>query len=279
MELNNESDKLTPRLRLGKRVRRLRERKGLSIRQLSEQVGGYSHSYLGRVELGDQLPSEALVKSLDKFFDTDGVLADMLEMAHDSSIPDYGRVVVTKEVEAERIQVFTSSLIPGLLQTEEYARELFRTSLPGSSEGRVNDLVAVRMGRKGIFDRAEPLLYWAIIDEAALKRPMKGAKLMSRQLNHLLKAAERFHSTIQVLPFSEGAHPMLGGCLTLLTLRDGGMMAFVESFKSGETVELPKRLIELTQCFDVARSLALPEDKSLNLIRRYLREYENEDDS
>ncbi|MFC9651633.1 MULTISPECIES: DUF5753 domain-containing protein [unclassified Streptomyces] len=279
MEFNNESGKLTARLRLGRRVRRLREGRGLSIRQLSEQVGGYSHSYLGRVELGDQLPSEALVNSLDAFFDADGVLADLLELAHDSPIPDYGRVVVSKEVEAERIQVFTSSLIPGLLQTEEYARELFRTSLPGASEGRVNDLVAIRMRRKAIFDRAEPLLYWAILDEAALRRPMKSATLMSRQLNHLLKAAERVHSTIQVLPFSEGAHPMLGGCLTLLTLHDGGMMAFVESFKTGETVELPKRIIELTQCFDVARSLALPEDKSLNLIRRYLREYEDEDDS
>ncbi|MFD5114940.1 Scr1 family TA system antitoxin-like transcriptional regulator [Streptomyces sp. NPDC058391] len=279
MELNNESGKLTPRLRLGRRVRRLRERKGLSLRQLSEHVGGYSHSYLGRVELGDQLPSEALVNSLDAFFDADGILNELLELAHDSSIPDYGRVVVSKEAEAERIQVFTSSLIPGLLQTEDYARELFRVSLPGASEDKLNDLVAIRMHRKVIFERKDPLFYWAIMDEAALRRPMRSAKLMVRQLHHLLVAAERSHSTVQVLPFNEGGHPMLGGCLSLLTLRDGGMMAFVESFKTGETVELPKRLIELTQGFDVARSLALPEDKSLDLIRRYLGEYEDEDDS
>jgi transcriptional regulator with XRE-family HTH domain len=279
VELNNETSKLTPRVRLGRRMRKLRERKGLSLRQLSEQVGGYSHSYLGRVELGDQLPSEALVNSLDEFFNTDGVLGELLELAHDSSIPDYGRVVVSREADAVRIQVFTSSLVPGLLQTEDYARELFRASLPGQPEDRLNELVTVRMKRKAIFERKDPPFYWAIMDEAALKRPMKSATLMASQLRHLLQVTESRHLTAQVLPFSEGAHPMLGGCLSLLTLRDGGTMAFVESFKSGETVELPKRVVELTQGFDIARSLALPEDRSLDLIRKYLGEYEDEHDS
>lgn len=117
------------------------------------------------------------------------------------------------------------------------------------------------------------------MDEAALKRPMKSATLMAAQLRHLLQVTESRHLTAQVLPFSEGAHPMLGGCLSLLTLRDSGTPAFVESFKSGETVELPKRVVELTQGFDVARSLALPEDRSLDLIRTYLGEYEDEHDS
>ncbi|WP_405810213.1 DUF5753 domain-containing protein [Streptomyces sp. NBC_01520] len=279
MELNGESGKVTPRVRLGRRLRRLRERRGLSLRQLSEQVGGYSHSYLGRVELGDQLPSEALVTSLDQFFDSDGVLADLLEMAHDSSVPDYGRAVVGKELEADRIQVFTSSLIPGLLQTEDYARELFRTSLPGEPESKLNDRVVVRMKRQRIFDRPEPPFYWAIMDEASFKRPVGSPQQMADQLRCLLRAAERPKLTVQVLPFTEGAHPMMGGCLTLLTLRDGGTMAFIESFSSGETAELPKRTLDLTQRFDVARSLALPMEKSLGLIREYLKEYEDERDS
>ncbi|MFI6702172.1 Scr1 family TA system antitoxin-like transcriptional regulator [Streptomyces sp. NPDC050509] len=279
MELNNETSKLTTRMRLGRRLRKLREREGLSLRQLSEQVGGYSHSYLGRVELGDQLPSEALVSSLDAYFNTDGVLSELLELVHDSSIPDYGRVVVSREADAVRIQVFTSSLIPGLLQTKEYAWELFRASLPGESEDGLNKFVAVRMKRKGIFERDDPPFYWAIMDEAALRRPMKSAALMAAQLRHILEVTESRHLTVQVLPFSGGAHPMLGGCLTLLTLLDGGTMAFVESFKSGETVELPKRVVELTQGFDIARSLALPEDESLDLIRKYLGEYEDEQDS
>ncbi|MEV7678897.1 DUF5753 domain-containing protein [Streptomyces sp. NPDC088341] len=279
MELNNESGQLTPRVRLGRRLRRLRERKQLSLRQLSEHVGGYSHSYLGRVELGDQLPSEALVNTLDGFFDTDGVLAELLEMAHEFVIADYSRRFVSKEPEAERIQVFTSSLIPGLLQTEEYARELFRKALPGESEEERSERVTVRRRRQRIFDRHEAFYYWAIIDESALRRPMGDAKGMTGQLRHLLRIASRPHTTIQILPFAKGAHSMLGGSLTLMTLKDGGTIALVESFDSGEAVSSTKRVIELTDRFDLARSMALTDDESIDLIRRYLKEYDDEYDS
>ncbi|MFD7285696.1 Scr1 family TA system antitoxin-like transcriptional regulator [Streptomyces sp. NPDC059863] len=279
MELNNESDKLTPRLRLGRRVRRLRERKGLSIRQLSEQVGGYSHSYLGRVELGGQLPSEALVRLLDEFFDTDGVLTDLLELAHDSLIPDYSRTFISKEPLAERIQVFTSSQIPGLLQTEEYARELFRRSLPREPEEGLNERVAVRMRRQRIFEREEAPPYWAIMDEASLRRPTAASVIMVEQLRHLVQMAARPRIAVQVLPFSRGMHTMLGGSLTLMTLTEGETIAQVESFASGEGVHSTSRVVELTERFDLARTMALTDDESLDLIRRYLKEYEDEDDS
>ena len=279
MELNDQDDsRPTPRTMLGRRLRRLREGLNYSQRALAEEVG-YPHTYISRVERGEQLPSEALTSALDRYFGTDELFAELLELAQDTSIPDYGRAAVSKEADAERIQVFTSSLIPGLLQSEEYARELFRKSLPGESDDKVNERVAVRMHRKRIFERLEPPYFWAIIDEAALKRPVGSKKQMSEQLDHLLEIAVKPHFTLQILPFADGAHPMMGGCLTMLTLRDGGSMAFVESFASGETVELPKRVIELTQRFDVARAIALSGEKSLDLIREYLREYKNEDDS
>jgi transcriptional regulator with XRE-family HTH domain len=278
MELDNEESRLSPRERLGRRLRRLREGKGLSLRKLSDLVGGYPHSYLGRVELGQQLPSEALITALEEFYGTDGMLMELLELAHDSTVADYSQEIIAKQREAARIQVFTSSLIPGLLQTEEYARALFRRSLPNATEDRLSELVTTRIRRQRILDGPEAPLYWAIIDETALRRTVGGPKRMVTQIHHLLRAVKRPNVTAQVLPFSEGAHPMMGGGLTLLTLRNGGTMAFVESFKSGEKVTLPKRVVELTQLFDVARSLALPEEKSLDLIRAYLREYEHEDD-
>ncbi|MFE4828457.1 DUF5753 domain-containing protein [Streptomyces sp. NPDC056672] len=276
MELMSESGQPTPRVRLGRRVRRLRERRSLSLRQLSEQVGGYSHSYLGRVELGDQLPSEALVNSLDEFFDTDGVLAELLEMAHDTLIPDYSRMSVSKEASAERIQVFTSSVVPGLLQTEEYTRELFRRSLPGESEDQRNERVMVRMHRKRIFESEEAPYYWAIMDEAVLSRPVASAASMAGQLRHLLEVAVRPRITVQVLPFTKGAHPLMGGSLTFMTLKQGGTVVLVESFASGSGVDSTKRTVEMTERFDLARSLALTGDESIDLIRRYLKEYEDE---
>ncbi|MFI8854178.1 DUF5753 domain-containing protein [Streptomyces sp. NPDC053499] len=278
MELNSEDGKLTPRVRLGRRLRRLRERRGLSLRQLSDRVGGYSHSYLGRVELGEQLPSEALVEALDAFFDTDGVLADLLELAHDTLIPDYSRKAISKEQEAQRVQGIASSIVPGLLQTQDYAQALLRRSLPNETDEQLSERVAVRMKRQRIFDREQPPFYWAILDEAALKRPIGSMSCMAGQMKHLLRFANRSHVTMQVLPFDKGAHPILGGSLNLHTSTDGGTIAVIESFGSGETVESPMRVMELTQRLDMARSLALTDDESLDLIRQYLGEYEVDDD-
>ncbi|WP_327225081.1 helix-turn-helix transcriptional regulator [Streptomyces platensis] len=279
MELNNEDDdRATPRSVLGRRLRRLREAADLSQRALADKVG-YPHTYLSRVERGEQLPSEALAEQLDTHFATDGLFVELLAMAQDASIPDYGRAVVDSERKATRIQVFGSSLIPGLLQTEDYAHALFRESLPGESEERRNGRVATRMRRKRVFEKEQAPYYWAIMDEAALRRPIGTKSTMRTQLRYVLKRVESPRVSAQVLPFAQGAHPMLGGSLSLHTLRNGSTLAYVESFASGLPVESPERILELTQRFDVARSKALPERETLDLIRDYLREYEDDDDS
>ncbi|MGW7487834.1 helix-turn-helix domain-containing protein [Streptomyces sp. NPDC054786] len=279
MELNNEDDdRATPRSVLGRRLRRLREAADLSQRALADKVG-YPHTYLSRVERGEQLPSEALAEALDAHFATDGLFVELLSMAQDASIPDYGRAVVHGESKAARIQVFESSLIPGLLQTDDYAHALIRKSLPGEREERVSELAAARMRRKRVFDKAEPPFYWAIMDEAALRRPVGGVKCMAGQIHHILTMTQLPHTSIQILPFRQGEHPLLAGSLTLLTLRNGTTTGYAESFASGESVESPRRVLQLTQRFDIARSMALPESGSLDLIRSYLRDYEDEEDS
>lgn len=278
MELNNEDDgRATPRTVLGRRLRRLREAAGMSQRALADKVG-YPHTYLSRVERGEQLPSEALAEDLDTHFATDGLFVELLSMAQDATIPDYGRVIVDSERKAARIQVFGSSLIPGLLQTKDYAHALFRESLPGESEERINERVATRIRRKRVFEKAQVPYYWAIMDEAALRRPIGGLACMRLQLRHVLTAVESSQIAVQVLPFTQGEHPMLGGSLSLLTLHNGATIGYVENFFSGEPVQAPEKVLELTHMFDVARSKALPERESLDLIRGYLRRYEDEED-
>ncbi|MFI9582377.1 Scr1 family TA system antitoxin-like transcriptional regulator [Streptomyces sp. NPDC052236] len=279
MELHNEDDdKATPRTVLGRRLRRLRESAGLSQRALADKVG-YPHTYISRVERGEQLPSDTLAEDLDTHFATDGLFAELRTMAQDSSIPGYGRVILESEATAARIQVFGSSLIPGLLQTEDYMQALFHESIPGETEEQTGERVATRMRRKRVFDQEARPLYWAIMDEAALKRPIGGRECMTEQLHALLKAAESRHVQIQVLPFAQGEHPLLGGSLSLLTLRNGATIGYVESFASGGSVESPRKILELTQRFDIARSKALPESESLDMVRTYLKGYEDEDDS
>lgn len=276
MELQ-DSERPTPAVMLRKRMRHMREEAGLSLRTLADEIH-LPFGFLGRVERGEQQATETLVKALDRRFDTAGLFADLYIVIQEASIPDYGRECLRREPGAIRIQVFTSSLIPGLLQTEDYARELFRTS-PQASEEDVEIRLAVRMKRQRILDREDPPLYWTILDEAALKRPLASKKVMREQLAHLLQITKKCHISLQVLPFSAGFHPMPGGSLTLLTMKDGATIASVESFATANFVDAPKKVVEYLQSFDVARSMSLPEDQSLDLIRSYLREYENEADS
>ncbi|MFD7893807.1 Scr1 family TA system antitoxin-like transcriptional regulator [Streptomyces sp. NPDC059568] len=278
MELNDDDDRTTPRTVLGRRLRRERDDAGLSLRALADRLG-YPHSYISRVERGKQLPSDDLARALDTYFGTKGLFVELLEMAQDASIPGYSQDFLSKEQHAIRIEVFTSSLIPGLLQTEHYAREMFQEGLPGESGEEIDARIAIRMKRKRILARQEPPFYWAIMDEAALKRPTGNKSAMREQLEHILRVAENPHVTVQTVPFRAGLHPMPGGSLTLLTSADGGTIALVESFDSGEPVDSPKRIVGLQQRFNVARTKALPEDESLDLIRRYLKEYEDEQDS
>ncbi|MDT3396097.1 helix-turn-helix transcriptional regulator [Streptomyces sp. B1866] len=222
MESYPNDGKITPPMLIGKNLSRMRDDAELSLRGLGEQVG-YPASYISRVEMGHQLPSSALATALDKHFGTRDLFTDLLRMAQDSPVPNYGREILRNEAKATRIQVFSSSVIPGLLQTEAYARALIRASCPKETGGRVDSLVDTRMDRKHVFERDDPPFYWAIMDEAALKRPIGGKGAMVEQLDTVLRLSEPPHVEVQVLPFSRGEHSMLGGSLVLLTLEPGAI--------------------------------------------------------
>ncbi|MDT0441602.1 helix-turn-helix domain-containing protein [Streptomyces johnsoniae] len=276
MELINEGP--DPADMLARHMRQFREARELSLRGLASALT-YQYGYLGRVERREQVPSEALCAALDRFFGTVDLFRDLLEMAQDTSTRDYGEGIFRNEPRAERIQVFTSSLIPGLFQTEEYARTLFRATAPWEADEEIERRVTARMRRKRIFEREEPPFFWAIVDEAGLKRPVGGSRCMREQLASILRECQPQHVTVQVLPFGQGVHPMMGGSMSLLTLPTGSSLAYTESFSSGESADSPREVFKLTQRFDVVRAKALPEAESLDLIRTYLKDYEDAADS
>lgn len=148
MELHHEEERTTPRTLLGRRLRRLRETEGLSLRELARRLG-FPFGYISRVERGEQLPSDALAETLDRHYAREDLsFAELLDMARDSAMPDYGKVFLASERKARRIQVFDSSIIPGLLQTPEYARALFRASHPAWTEAEVTAQVELRLSRR-----------------------------------------------------------------------------------------------------------------------------------
>lgn len=267
-----EHDKLTLSEAIGAILQHLRNRTGLSLRDLADEAK-YGHTNIHRAETGAQLPSDSLMGILDKRYDMGGTLVNLLEAVRGGSIQEYGKKAAAREAKAERIQVATSSTIPSLLQTPDYARALYRAQHPKAPSKYVDQLATDRMKRKEVFNREEAPDYWAIMDESALRRPIGGKATMADQLAHVLTFAEKQDFTIQVLPFERGEYWMLGGSLTLLTGANGSTIAYVESFGSGELVEATKRVIELTKQFDLTRSLAMPETESLDLVRNYMEEY------
>ncbi|MFJ2608206.1 helix-turn-helix domain-containing protein [Streptomyces sp. NPDC087425] len=278
LEPEDENEEPSPAGMLAARAKRARKKAGLSYRALAEKLG-YPHTYLSRVESGDQLPSAALAETMDAFYETDELFSDLAAVARSmaAETPKWGHKVLEEEKRAARIQTFNSSVVPGLLQLEPYTTALYVESMPGKDSENIALQVAKRAHRREVLDSAKPPFYWAIMDEAALRRPVGGPATMAEQIRHILHMAETNSAVqIQVLPFARGVHPLLGGSLSLLTLRDGTTFAYVESFASGVSIETPADVLELTTLLDIARSKALCGGESVALLNMYLKEYEDD---
>lgn len=137
-----------------------------------------------------------------------------------SELPEQYTAYISFEDEAQGVRNYESLFVPGLLQTEDYARAVIRGVLPSATEGEVEDLVRARMERQGVLTRPTPLKLWAVLDEAALRRMVGGGDVMREQLDRLTVAAKAPNVTFQVIPFDAGAHPGMPGQFVLMDFSD-----------------------------------------------------------
>jgi hypothetical protein len=187
--------------------------------------------------------------------------------------------VISKETAAERIRVFTSGVVPGLLQTDDYARSQLRKGRPRDSEEEIAEKAAERVRRHDrVFGKEDPPFYRAVIDEAALTRPVGTHKIMADQLRRILTLRDSPRMRIQVLPFSAFDHGMQGGSLNLLDLEAGGTVALVESFRTGQGIESPREVVEYEELFEAVQLAALSAERSSEVIDRYMKGYEDAED-
>jgi transcriptional regulator with XRE-family HTH domain len=214
------------RIRLGTRLRRLREEAEITREDAAAAIRS-SASKISRLELGRTTIKVRDLADLLKLYGADEAeRASLLALSQHGNVSgwwqDYGNSVpawlkpyLGLEQAATLIRSYDPQLVPGLLQTPEYARTVF--SLPGRSPGqRAERQLAVRMRRQEILHRADPPHLWAVIDEAVLRRSVGSAAVMRGQIEHLLEMSQLRHVNIQVLPFRAGGHAAGGGPLTLL---------------------------------------------------------------
>ncbi|SFC13131.1 helix-turn-helix domain-containing protein [Streptomyces aidingensis] len=267
---------LSPDAMIARRLRAHRERLGISQREVAVMTG-YPQSYIARIETMKQRPSDAVAAMLDEKLGAHREFTDLLEMARELLIEPGAREVVSKETEAVRLRAFTSGVIPGLLQTEDYARSQFRKGLPWDSEEDIAEKAAARVRRHvRVFGKDDPPFYRAVIDEAALARPAHSQRVMAGQLRVLLAYQENPRIKIHVVPFRAYDHGMQSGSLFLLDLEEGGTIGLVESFGTARAVESAREVAFYEELYESVQRLALSEEESSAIIGRYIKDYENE---
>jgi transcriptional regulator with XRE-family HTH domain len=183
-----------------------------------------------------------------------------------TDLPTEWRDLIALENDAVTITNFEPLVIPGLLQTEEYATALTRGLDDSLSDTEVTSLVATRMGRRTLLTKRNAPTLLAIIDEIVLRRPVGEPGVMQRQLQHLLACAERPNIIVQVVPFSAGATPGLGGPIIILDLADGRSVVHFETWRAGAFLSEEPHIRATKLVVRRLRALALAPEESIRLI-------------
>ncbi|WP_432097562.1 helix-turn-helix domain-containing protein [Streptomyces sp. bgisy100] len=249
----------------GAEVRRLRVAADMSLARLAE-VLKYSKSHLARIETADAMPPPGLSETLDAAFGTDGHLLRLYGLARREAHPDKYRRYMDCESGADVIEHWAGHLVPGLLQTEEYARALLRAGDPAAEAGLIEERVSARLSRQERLRGDNPPDMWAILDESVIRRLIGGPDVTLGQLKALSLLMDTAHSKVQILPYSHGAHRLLGGSLTLLTLRDTTVVAYEEGIDASHLYEDSASVRERRRAYDALRAYALSPKESAALI-------------
>ncbi|MEV6566478.1 helix-turn-helix domain-containing protein [Streptomyces kronopolitis] len=227
----------SPREAFGARLRSSREARGWTQDELAERMG-YSSTHISAVETGRKPPTLRFSRSADRTFGTEGTVdtfeRQWREIRHGSLLegfPEY----VGHEGRAAEIRLYEVGIIPGLLQTPEYASVLAGSAVkrgaitPEQAEERVS-LVA---DRQATLVRTPPPLVFAVLDESCLRRPIGGPGVMDAQLARLVEFAELPNTVLHVAPFDMGERPSFRLPITVLTLPDRSLMSYAESAQRG----------------------------------------------
>ncbi|MEU6917202.1 helix-turn-helix domain-containing protein [Streptomyces olindensis] len=277
---------MVPRLALGARLRGLRQERGIS-RVDAGHVIRASSSKISRLEAGRhgfKLRDVADLLTLYGVTD-EAERATLLALAEQANTPAWWRyysdVVPTwmqsylgAEQAASLIRCYQVQRVPGLLQTADYARASIRLAHPDAGAEEIDRRLALRMTRQRILHRQPPAQLWAVLDEAALRRPVGGLRVMRAQLRHLIEACRLPQVTVQILPFHAGGHAAEGGPVTILRL-PGGQLPDVVYLEKLTTALYPDRPAEIERYWDAMNRLVVEAespDETPTILHRLLQE-------
>lgn len=257
----------------GSEVRRAREAAGMSQTELGDLVP-CDKATVSRVEAGLTQPDEAFARACDAAFPRmDGWFTRFYDGSRNwgEAFPPAFRPFAACEAEAVALRWFEHSLVPGLLQTEDYARAVLEKH-PNSTREEIEERVAARLARQAVLHRTDPPVLWVLLDETVLHREIGGAKIMHEQLLYLADMTRRPNVTIQVIS-RVGAHPGLSGAFGIAEMSDQRSVVYLETAADGQTVEEPGTVADVELRWDTLRTEAFKGTESLNLIESAAEEW------
>ncbi|MFF3342564.1 helix-turn-helix domain-containing protein [Streptomyces flavidovirens] len=273
------------RRKLGEELRRLRDKAGLTSPEAARLVG-WHQSKVSRIETGRSAvkPSD-VTRLLDAYGVTDPRLRELVNAltsppAHEDGkhwwhayrglLPPQYRDLISLESQASSARTLETTVVPGLLQTPDYARAVTRAALAGLPPAKVDSLVEVRITRQEVLGSGRPLELSAVLDEAVLRRPVGGRQIMKQQLRQLLAVAELPHVRLQVLPFESGAHIGLTGPFVIFSFPNIADLdvVVIDHLTSSLYLERKEDLKAYDAAFHALQEQALSPEESSALITR-----------
>ncbi|WP_138909746.1 helix-turn-helix domain-containing protein [Streptomyces chryseus] len=258
----------------GSELRRRREAVPLTQQQLGDRVY-VSGTYIGLIEAAVRKPQLDLARRIDSELGTDGLLARMCKELIDNS-PHAAYFADAAELEAEAVAIseYAPTLVPGLLQTEEYVRALMAPAAALLLDSTlVESRVRARTDRAALLDNPTTPVLWAVLHETVLRVPVGGETLMARQLTHIARLVHDERILAQVLPFSAKAHAASGSMFALMTFAAAPPVAYSEGQYSGQLLDTPAMVAKYQLSYDLIRAAALSPEASLALIESVAEDY------
>ncbi|HZC42179.1 MAG TPA: helix-turn-helix transcriptional regulator [Streptosporangiaceae bacterium] len=274
------------RRRLAAELRRLRHEAGLSLEDVASTLA-WQVSKLSRIENRQiAIVTADLRKLLDLYKVTEHAYrSELLELARRATergwwqsftsdvVPRSLGTLIGLETEARTIRSYEPELVPGLLQTEAYARAVMRAWQPGLTAAEIDRRVEVRLGRQEVLTRADPPppQVNVILNEAVLRRPAGGNEVMREQIQYLAKERDPANVTVQILSFSAGAHPAMVGPFQMLAFFDPGDLGMVnvENVMGALTLERPEEIRRYDEIWGILQAKALSPEDSRVMMRSY----------
>lgn len=275
------------RRRLGQELRRLREDRSMTAEEVAERLL-VSQSKISRLENGRRSISQRDVRDLCEVYQVDDrrLVESLMQMAKESRqqgwwhafaelSPTYS-VYIGLEMDASSLRVFEPQVVPGLLQTPEYAAAVISGALPEVTEEEINSRVQVRLRRQQrVAEGRRGLRLWAVVDEAALRRTVGNPHTMVEQLNCLVEASRQPNVTLQVMPFAAGAHPGVNGQYTILEFPEtsDSTVVYLEGVTNDLYLEKVHDVQHYSIMYEHLRAQALSPEQTREFVVRIAKEF------